>query len=67
MTTIVVGIEDSFRAADAVALVRDLAHATEPEILARVEGSLGHLTLNRPRALKITVARVDRWATSSDA
>ena len=24
---------------------------TEPEILARVEGSLGHLTLNRPRAL----------------
>jgi len=34
VTTIVVGIEDSFRAADAVALVRDLAHATEPEILA---------------------------------
>jgi nucleotide-binding universal stress UspA family protein len=34
VTTIVVGVEDSFRAEDAIALARDLALATDAEILA---------------------------------
>jgi len=47
---------------------------TEPEILARVEGSLGHLTLNRPRALNALNAAMvtgihqalQRWADDPD-